>query len=218
MKDVLERATITMDPHVARKAFLSYRTSVRDRLSSEDEQIMRGYRALSKGQQLINLREAISAGGTHPNGLPRLAVARADTEFVYAERNAHGSLTLWPNNAWNFRGTTPRSGVFRFPTGTLPTCAQLGCDMARSPWDHSGHQRAWGKEMRAMVPNVPMALRPAHALSGYATLFEVDKWEKAPRPPGDPALLKHVGGELWAVLAVWDLTPLEQAVLSGRLT
>src|SRR5438046_3023240 len=35
-------------------------------------------------------------------------------------------------------------------------------------------------------------------------------------PPEDPALLKHIGGDLYAVVAVWNLTELERAVLSGR--
>ena len=39
------------------------------------------------------------------------------------------------------------------------------------------------------------------------------RWERRPRPPGDPALLKHLAGPLYAVLATWDLTPVEQAVL-----
>jgi hypothetical protein len=30
-------------------------------------------------------------------------------------------------------------------------------------------------------------------------------------------LLKHITGPLYAVLATWDLTPLEQAVLGQRL-
>lgn len=33
----------------------------------------------------------------------------------------------------------------------------------------------------------------------------------------DPALLKHIGGDLYAVLATWDLTELERSVLGGRL-
>jgi hypothetical protein len=38
-----------------------------------------------------------------------------------------------------------------------------------------------------------------------------------PLPPGDPALLRKLGGDLYIVLGTWDLTPLEQAVLSGRV-
>lgn len=217
MKTLLKDATITMDRNKAREAFLDYRRSVRERLTAEDERIMAGYKALSQGQQLINLREVISAGGTHPNGLPRLAVARSDTPWVYAERDQNGALTFWPNNNWSFKGSTIAAGVHRFPAGTLPNCTQLGCDMTKDLWYHDAHKNSWSKNLRAMVPNVPPGLRPVAKLSNFATMFEVDKWERAPRPPGDPALLKHLGGELWAVLAIWDLTPLEQAVLSGRL-
>lgn len=59
-----------------------------------------------------------------------------------------------------------------------------------------------------------------HKLYAYANEvepFEVEDWQRTPQPPGtDPALLKHVGGDLWAVLATWDLTPLEAAVLGQR--
>jgi hypothetical protein len=34
--------------------------------------------------------------------------------------------------------------------------------------------------------------------------------------PVDPALLRHIRGDLWAVLAVWNLTDLERYVLSQR--
>lgn len=45
-------------------------------------------------------------------------------------------------------------------------------------------------------------------------LFEAE-WR--PEPPKDPALLRHIGGDLYSVVAVWDLTELERAVLAGRL-
>ena len=32
-------------------------------------------------------------------------------------------------------------------------------------------------------------------------------------PPRDPALLRNITGTLYAVLAVWDLTEVERAVL-----
>jgi hypothetical protein len=35
--------------------------------------------------------------------------------------------------------------------------------------------------------------------------------------PSDPLLLRHITGPLYAVLASWDLTELERAVLSRRL-
>lgn len=51
---------------------------------------------------------------------------------------------------------------------------------------------------------------PAGTLTGPA----VPGWQ--PVPPTDPLLLRHLHGDLYAVLAAWDLTPLERAVLAGR--
>ena len=66
----------------------------------------------------------------------------------------------------------------------------------------------------AIVPSIPPLHRPHDSLENYWLLWEAE-WT---RPPVDPALLKHLGLNLYAVLAVWDLTPLEQAVLRGRST
>lgn len=215
MKDKLEAATMKMDRDTARKNFLEYRAAVRERHNAEDAQIMRGYRAMSQGKQLIRLTEVIVAGGIFDDGMPKLAVAQSDTEFVYCRRDARGRVEFTPRD---YVTSNMRKGINRFPEKTLPIfdCRANGCDMTKPMYQHHGHYISGGSGLRAMVPNVPPALRPAHSLSNYLTLFEVDKWERAPRPPGDPALLKHVGGDLYAVLAVWDLTPLEQAVLAGR--
>ena len=43
-------------------------------------------------------------------------------------------------------------------------------------------------------------------MRGFHVLWEVESW--TPEPPRDPALLRHLRGDLWSVLAVWDLTEL----------
>ena len=76
-------------------------------------------------------------------------------------------------------------------------------------------QERWSRRpLRALVPTVPPRLRPAGNLDSYHVLFEPE-WQGDPEP-ADPALLKHIGGDLWAVVATWDLTPLEAAVLGQR--
>jgi len=53
-------------------------------------------------------------------------------------------------------------------------------------------------------------------LSHYHILWEAT-WEQTnPPPPRDPALLRHIAGDLWVVMRTWDLTDLERAVLSAR--
>jgi hypothetical protein len=67
----------------------------------------------------------------------------------------------------------------------------------------------------AMVPIIPPRYRPARSrLPRLHILWEVPAWTLV--APIDPALLRHLRGDLWAVLATWDLTPLERAVLSQR--
>jgi hypothetical protein len=66
-----------------------------------------------------------------------------------------------------------------------------------------------------VVPLVPPRFRPRRPrLARCHVLWEVEEW--SPVPPVDPALLRHIRGDLWAVLATWDLSPLERAVLGGR--
>jgi hypothetical protein len=69
-------------------------------------------------------------------------------------------------------------------------------------------------DAETLVPIVPPQLRPKHKIENYHTLWEVESWTLV--PPRDPMLLRHLGGYLYAVLAVWDLTDLERAVLGTR--
>lgn len=206
----MELTTITMDRTEARKRFLEYRASIRARHSREDEQIMRGYRALSQGKQIIDLPATIRHGGAivvpggrwdrRPTWAPRLAVMRADQPWCHVWTKADGSVTFHHEGDPK---TNETRNVVRLPVGTLP---------APPPGEQPGYSY-WS--LRAMVPPVPPALRPADNIGNYHVLWEAE-WERV--APKDPALLKHIGGDLYAVLAVWDLTELERSVLGGRFT
>jgi hypothetical protein len=75
-----------------------------------------------------------------------------------------------------------------------------------------GYTPRWN--MRAVAPIIPPQYRPPFQLSNYHLLWEVQGWTPARRQPrADPALLKHIGGDLYAVLAIWDLTELESRIL-----
>lgn len=199
----MELAALTMDRTTAREKFLEYRRSVRQRHNSEDAQIMRGYRALSQGKQVIDIVATIRKGGAQvketrwkPECLPNLAIMRADQPWCFVNVESNGAVQ------YHYKGhprTGERRNIVRCPTGTLtiPEGAQA------SGW--------W--QYKAMVPPVPPALRPADKLGNYHILWEAE-WRR--EPPKDPALLKHIGGDLYVVLAVWDLTELERCVLGGR--
>jgi hypothetical protein len=195
----MDLSTIAMDKAQARKLFLEYRNAIRQLHSEEDAEIMRGYRALAQGQQLLHLSETIKAGGhmvaSRNEIVPRLAVAPASAEFVYVSTRNNGSCKFHVEQRPHWKR---KKGIVHCPADTLPRC---------------GWEQTTAGGQRAMVPPVPPRFRPRHALSNYHVLFEAE-WQKC--APVDPALLKHIGGDLYAVLAVWDLTELERSVLMRR--
>jgi hypothetical protein len=217
----VDLSTVTMDRKEARKAFLDYRSAVRQRHSEEDAALMQGYRQLALGRQLISLSDTLSRAGTVDSEpftdtwyrtvrtgtystssgwhtgervckLPAFAVMRADQTECWVETFADGSAVFTPR--YEYRGRRDRVAL------------------GRDTFDGLIH----AQRFRAMVPPVPPALRPRRHLRNYHILWEAD-WVRAvpPRPPGDPALLKRIGGDLYAVLATWDLTELERLVLLG---
>lgn len=208
----MDLAVIDVEQEKAREALTAYRRSVKDRQEAEVAQIMRGYRALARGQRLIALSATMRAGGlverrawqrdsrgglsSWPVSLPALAVARADQREIRCTIQRGRARFYWDDDALYRERSRQRLDVQAFDP-----------DEEHNSW----HQR----QFRAMVPLVPPPLRPAHALSGYVVLWEAE-WAQDPPAPRDPALLKHIGGDVYAVLAVWDLTELERAVLAGR--
>jgi hypothetical protein len=65
----------------------------------------------------------------------------------------------------------------------------------------------------ADVPLIPVHLRPRKAIDKYHVLWEAD-WNQYPT---DPYLLRRFGEDAWLVVAAWDLTDVERAVMSTRL-
>lgn len=201
--------TIEMDPSQAAAKLDAARRQIK-RYKNAPAQLLepeRGYAALEAGKSLVLLSQAIGRGGFDEQGRPRIAVARSDRRWVelgfsgfYSGRRGWVSLQsgyfhrCWP--------PPPSSGlVRRVPlrgfAGDLPSPAAMR-EANRS---------------RALIPLVPPDVKEAAGnpdLSRTFTLFEAD-WED---PPVDPALLRHVGGDLYAVLAAWNLTDLERAVLA----
>jgi hypothetical protein len=210
---------IEMSRPAAIAAFNDYRKAIKGRHFKEDEELLRGYRELAKGRRLISLTEALTAGGTMPvtyansvwrnqrwerveqiAQLPKLAIAESDARQCILDLHSDGSGVFWSDRTFQRRKETGNLGAgwVAFPTNIFE---------ARQVPAH-----------RTIVPLVPVHLRPERGLGGYHVLFEVEQWTQAQtvRVGGDPALLKHIGGDLWAVIATWDLSPLEKLILMGR--
>jgi hypothetical protein len=191
-----------VDRDTAKAQLEGYRTLVAEERTAEDEALAAGFRAAARGLPVISLPEVMAAGGWFDNGLPRLAVARADTTRVWV------SVNRWSRSGRHvITFLDRRSGEVR--------AAHVGAQGVRTwappPPRFTGN--IWTGE--TIVPSIPPTIRPRRSrLRLFHVLWEVERWD--PTPPVDPALLRHIRGDLWSVQATWDLTPLERAVLAAR--
>jgi hypothetical protein len=194
--------TITMPKEKALEKLKAYRADLHKDTEEVYRQAAEGYKALAEGTPLIHLDKAIQAGGFFPDMLPKLAIAPADRREVRFDWH----MGTFASYSTQLGGQGPRSERL-----------ERRVNMGR---EH-GSQSPFGIYGFTLVPMVPADVRPATGqLRDWYILWEVEQWTKnrqTPRAPGDPLLLRHIGGSLYAVLAQWDLTPLEQAILEGAM-
>lgn len=184
-------STLKVDRYDARRALREYHAA-RGPRTPEDAAIMSAYRAIGRGQAVISVDESIRAAGWNDDGTTKLAIVRADTVTCFAEFTTDSAFyraEQWRcarSRTYRVSGMPPRP---RLPPNELPY-----------------------RDHKAIVPLIPLPLRPKHDLKNYWILWEAS-WT---RVPVDPLLLRKLSGDLWLVLAAWDLSPVEQAVLARR--
>jgi hypothetical protein len=192
--------TITMDPDVAQEKISAWLAEKHSDQAEVKAQCIKGYTALAEGKTLVQLDVAIRGGGFFDSGFPKLAIARADRREVFFQWRASSTRMVYDTHD-------------QFRSGRRSETLSRGVEMQRRPdkW-----LEGW-----AQVPLLPAELRPAKGqLRDWFILWEVERWYARSmdvQPDRDPMLLEHVAGQLYAVLAEWDLTELERAVMAGAL-
>jgi hypothetical protein len=201
-------ATITMEPDQAREKLRAYRASKHKDAEEQYRQCAAGYEALAKGTPLLNLADVFRDVALDEKCRPKLAIAAADQSQVRFRWDATTQAVFSTGfKNWNLR----HERYVRF----VEMGRRHGRRSSNDKWDVT-------VEAFALVPLVPADVRPrVGQLKDLFVLWEVENWsdtEIGAKAPVDPMLLKHIGGALYAVLAEWDLTPLERAVLEGAMT
>ena len=186
----MRTADLAMSPAQATAELEKYK----DAETAEDRMIARAYRAIKEGKRLIDLFDSMRIAGLDELGRPKLAVGRADWSQVwfYWQENDRNAYFQPRSTQWG-RGLKKCVEV---PASCLP-------GLKRDPL---------GIHYCAMTPTIPPKYRPKN-LKAYWILWEAE-WRRG-EPPIDPLLLHHLGGSMYIVLAAWDLTPIERAVLRG---
>lgn len=186
---------LQMDREAARAIYRKY-LEQRAHHEPHDKQITQIYERLSRGETVIYALDAIRRAGCTAEGLPRLAIARCDMPFVYLhvrERRGAAPVVCFGERAWWLNRRRLDSKNIRLE---WPRCP-VRCD-----------------RVSAVVPAIPAHLRPRRGIQNYFVLFEA-AWGRA--YPIDPYLLRRFGPDAWAVVAGWELTESERAVMSQRV-
>lgn len=162
-----------------------------------DRECMRAYQLLAQGRLVIKAIESVAKAGLGADGLPKLAVARADgVGCTLALRHDGSAIMTTDDRVWYRRSNAAPSRWMDFPAGTFGGAKSV-------------------RDRVALLPPIPLHLRPHRGLASYHILWEAE-WTKV--PPRDPYLLRRIGkADLWLVVAMWDLTEVERAALATRL-
>lgn len=170
------------------------------------------YGHLSHGKKIIDVYEAFKKAGLNDEGHPKLAIVRADSKQVLCEEYSNGSVTYYHDRggkdvtSWKFRSYLygDRYDV-KLPEATFTW-----------PKNEAGYSQ-YGRTS-TIVPVIPAKILVNEIkvlLRNFHIIWEVEEWK--PIPPRDPILVKRLTPNLFGVLATWDLTELERAVIRGRI-
>lgn len=204
--------TITMQPDEARAALRSYRRQLHKRVDAEYEAVAQGLEALAAGQAVIMLSRTIAEGGFDARGRPNLAVARADQRQVHFQWG-----DAWTSPRAEFRALGPNHHLLRsdFARRSLSMAVDLRGMESLPPgalYTSGGNGYRYTHQGFALVPMIPAQVREAvgrFRADRRFILFEVERWADrrfGAEPDRDPYLLRHLGGDAYAVEAAWDLT------------
>lgn len=190
-------ATLSMPYNEARRKAEAYKRAMQRNPQAADEVLMKGYSAIARGKRVIDINAVIHAGGYDTEHRPKLAIARADQkEIHFFYDGARPTFSSWSNGSKKNPSRERHFVLPPRPDETSPRWAVLRDVHAR-----------------AMVPLVPADVRPDSHLRNFHILWEAN-WVAA---PVDPILLRRIGGSFFAIIAQWDLTELERAVMNGRI-
>ena len=171
-----------------------------------DWEIQRCYQLLASGKVIIRAIESIKQAGLNREFLPKLAIAPATAAACHLRRYRDGRIIMSPDNKfWRHEKRNIHCGeeTFAFPEQCF----------APLTWDST--RREGYTDHKAIMPIIPIHLRPKRGLENYHVLWEAE-WKRV--VPVDPFLLRRIGqSDLWVVVAHWDLSEVERAVLSTRV-
>jgi hypothetical protein len=189
----------------AEKHYKEYLETVKTRKEKYLTDLKQVYYHLSQGHKVLDIYEVFKQSGVNKDGEPQLALCQADERQCGFRKQILGS--------GRFYGL--KDGMWKKSAISLPssTFGEWKTEKGKDEWNKDDDVIV-RREIKTTVPIVPAHLLPEGRLDNYYILWEVSGWEEVPQY-ADPFLLKRINDNAFIILAEWDLTEVEQAVIRG---
>lgn len=212
----MELKKIQMPKEIAKEEWKRYNDLLKKRKDKYLEDMKKAMYQLKEGHELIDLYVVMEKTGLNKEQQPKLAIARADwtSVFFVKKDSGMGFFTGKDNRSWH----QDSEGDISLPPNTFMQWARLTDDITMSDKSVRKAERRWdiaNERLKTKVPIIPSSLDPEENLEGYYILWEVKEWQNVPPPKDDPILLKRITQNLFVILGAWEVTDLEQSVISG---
>lgn len=200
----MEIAKITMPVEKAREEWKAYNAVLKDRRDSYALEMKTCLNHLKNGKQLIDIFGVLKAAGVNNKGQPNLAIARADWTKCHFRKIDTGRGHFAPiRDNWSAKGR----GDVNMPPETFIDWPRRKDGEGKDTWQTANEFLA------ATIPVIPAVIMPEGELKNYYILWQPKTWEELPETK-DPLLLKRITENMFVILAAWDVTELEQAILN----
>ena len=210
----MELEKIQMPQEKAKEEWKKYNELIKKRKDKYLEDMKKCMFELAKGKELIDIYKVMEKAGVNKDCYPRLAISKADWKEVFFVKRDSG------------RGVFSETGVnwANKNNGDIDLQPQTFMEWARSKEELKTDKKIYNVDsswqianstVKTKVPIIPAQLMPEGNLKNYYILWEVEKWGNLTETK-DPLLLKRITENLFVILGAWDLTPLEQSIISGR--
>ena len=203
----MEIEKIQMPKDRAKAEWKIYNILIKKRHDKYLEEMKNCMYQLSQGKSLIDIYKVMEKAGVNKNYQPRMAISRADWKEVYFTKTDEGRGCF----------TNKGSDWASKSEGDIDLQPRTFMQWVRSK-DNDGKDISWNianQKCKTKVPIIPAHLMPEGNLTVYYILWEVQRWEDLPEQK-DPLLLKRITENLFVILSAWEVTALEQSVISGR--
>lgn len=191
--------TLEVPRDLAKQKYKVYKEALKRSHDAQTETLKRAFHAVSSGKKVIDINRVAEKSGLDAAGLPKIAICRLGRKYVFYRRYEGRP----PEFRAGVDSDNPEWGGPRYWLTTVSSVVDW-------PVRHANQANRY-KDIVALVPSVPPELRPEGRIDRYHILFEPE-WKQT--APSDPLLLRRIGASLYVVLAHWDLTEIERAVLA----